>query len=246
MSGHSKWASIKHKKAATDAKRGKIFTKLVKEISVAAREGGGSVELNPRLRQAVLSAKSQNMPGDNIDRAIKKGTGELPGVIYSELTYEGYAAGGVAVYVEIMTDNKNRTAAEVRKIFSKRGGALGETGCVGWMFHRKGFIAITKDKIDEDSLMNIVLDAGAEDLKADGEIFEVYSALDNFEQVKKALQDKNIEWKECEVAMIPSITVPVTDSNVAKQVLALMEELEDHDDVQKVFANFDIDERLME
>ncbi|MBU0650430.1 YebC/PmpR family DNA-binding transcriptional regulator [bacterium] len=245
MSGHSKWASIKHKKAAVDAKRGQIFTKLVKEISVAAREGGGDPAMNARLRTAVQAAKDSNMPLDNIERAIKKGTGELPGVTYSEITYEGYGPGGVAIIFDVMTDNKNRTASEIRKVFSKRNGALGETGCVGWMFAKKGVITVPKEAVEEDKLMDLALNAGAEDMKLDGEIYEIVTAIPDFENVKKVLKESEINWEDAELNYVPSNLIKITEEPIAKQVLALMEELEDHDDVQKVAANFDIDEELM-
>jgi YebC/PmpR family DNA-binding regulatory protein len=241
MSGHSKWASIKHKKGALDAKRGKIFTKLIKEISVAARLGGGDPDGNPRLRTAILAAKAENMPKDNIDRAIKKGTGELEGVSYEETNYEGYGPGGVAVILNILTDNKNRTVAEIRSIFSKNGGNLGEAGCVGWMFHRKGQILVDLKSVDEDKLMTIVLDAGAEDMKTGEGEFEVITTPENFEKVKKAIDDNKIPTTFAEVTMVPQSHIKLT-AQKAQQMLHLMEVLEDHDDVQKVYANFDIPE----
>ncbi len=245
MSGHSKWSTIKHKKAATDAKRGKIFTKLAKEITVAAREGGGNMDMNARLRTAVQTARDNNMPGDNIDRAIKKGTGELPGLTYVECVYEGYGPGGVAIFAEIMTDNKNRTAAELRKVFSKRGASIGESGCVAWMFTRKGFLSIPKENADEETLMDLVLEAGAEDIQDDGDFWEVYTSVEDFENVKNAIKEKDIKWEVCDVNMIPNNTIKITDEPVARQILLLMEELEDHDDVQKVSSNFDIDDELI-
>ena len=244
MSGHSKWSTIKHKKAAADAKRGKIFTKVVKEITVAAREGGGDPEMNPRLRLAMQTAKDNNMPQDNIERAVKKGTGELPGVIYTGLTYEGYGPGGIAIMVDILTDNKNRTAAEVRKLFSKRNASLGESGCVAWMFSKKGMITIEKTKIEEEALMEIVLEAGAEDIKTEDEVYEIFSDVKDLENIKNVLKEKNIDWEVAEITMIPSSLIKVEDSATAKQILHLMDELEDHDDVQKVYANFDIDDRF--
>jgi len=241
MSGHSKWASIKHKKGALDAKRGKIFTKLIKEISVAARLGGGDPDGNPRLRTAILAAKADNMPKDNIDRAIKKGTGELEGVNYEEVIYEGYGTAGVAVILSVLTDNKNRTVAEIRSIFGKNGGNLGEAGCVGWMFHKKGQILVDLKTVDEDKLMAIVLDAGAEDMQTGEGEFEVITTPENFEKVKKAIDDNKIPATFAEVTMVPQSYIKLTGQK-AQQMLHLMEVLEDHDDVQKVYANFDIPE----
>lgn len=241
MSGHSKWASIKHKKGALDAKRGKIFTKLIKEISVAARLGGGDPDGNPRLRTAILAAKADNMPKDNIDRAIKKGTGELEGVNYEEVIYEGYGTAGVAVILSVLTDNKNRTVAEIRSIFGKNGGSLGEAGCVGWMFHKKGQILVDLKTVDEDKLMTIVLDAGAEDMQTGEGEFEVITTPENFEKVKKAIDDNKIPTTFAEVTMVPQSYIKLTGQK-AQQMLHLMEVLEDHDDVQKVYANFDIPE----
>lgn len=245
MSGHSKWSSIKHKKAATDSKRGKLFGKIIKEITVAARMGGGDQSANPRLRTAVLSAKSANMPSDNIDRAIKKGTGELPGVSYEEIVYEGYGPGGVAILIEAMTDNKNRTVSEIRALLGKHGGSMGETGCVGWMFHKKGLLAIPKEQIDEAELMEIVLDAGAEDLATAGDVYEVLSSWEDFEAVRSAIEEKKLTTAMAELTMIPQSTIKLDEAK-AKQVLKLMELLEDHDDVQKVHANFDIADEVME
>jgi len=246
MSGHSKWSTIKRKKGALDAKRGKIFTKLIKEITLAAKLGGGDIEGNARLRQAVLAAKEENMPKDNIERAIKKGTGGGEGAAnYEEVTYEGYGPAGVAVMVEVMTDNKNRTVAEIRHIFSKYGGNLGENGCVSWIFSKKGSIVVDKKSIDEDSLMEIVLEAGAEDVKSDGSEFEIITDPLSFENVKKALDIKKIKYLEARIGMIPSNTVKV-EAGKAEQMLKMMEKLEDNDDVQNVYANFDIDEDVME
>jgi YebC/PmpR family DNA-binding regulatory protein len=244
MSGHSKWASIKHKKAATDAKRGAAFTKIIKEITTAAREGGGNVEVNPRLRTAVQRAKFINMPMNNVDNAIKKGTGELPGVTYESGILEGYAPGGVAVLVETLTDNKNRTVAEVRSILNKKNGSLAGAGSTAWMFTKKGFIVIPRDKAKEDELMDIVLEAGAEDLSTEPENYEVTTEAQNLETVKTALEGKGIEFLSAEVTMIPNSTVKV-QGNEAGQVLALMEALEDHEDVQAVYANFDISDEEM-
>jgi len=246
MSGHSKWSTIKRKKGAIDAKRGKIFTKIIKEITLAARLGGGDIEGNARLRQAVLAAKEENMPKDNIERAIKKGIGGGEGAAnYEELTYEGYGPGGVAILVEIMTDNKNRTVAEIRHILSKHGGNLGENGCVAWMFNKKGSIVIDKKAIDEDALMELTLDAGAEDVKSEDEEYEVITTPAAFEAVKKELDDKGIKHLEARIGMIPSTTVKL-EANKAEQMLKMMEKLEDNDDVQNVYANFDIDKDVME
>jgi YebC/PmpR family DNA-binding regulatory protein len=245
MSGHSKWHSIKHKKAAADSKRGKVFTKLIKEMSVAARIGGGDPDSNPRLRTAVAAAKAVNMPLDNIKRAIMKGTGELPGQSYEAVTYEGYGPGGAAVMVETLTDNKNRTVAEIRHLFSKHGGNLAETGAVQWMFDRKGYIVVDKAKADEDKLMEIVLDAGAEDLRSEDSTFAVYTAFESFEGVKNALQEAGVEPDSAELTMVPQNGVHL-EGKKAEQMLKLMESLEDHDDVQNVYANFDIDEAEME
>ena len=246
MSGHSKWSTIKRKKGAIDAKRGKAFTKIIKEITLAARLGGGDVEGNSRLRQAIMAAKEENMPKDNIERAIKKGLGSGEGAAnYEEITYEGYGPGGVAVLVEIMTDNKNRTVAEIRHILSKHGGNLGENGCVAWIFNKKGAIVIDKKIIDEDALMELALDAGAEDVISDGNEFEVITDPSSFEKVKKVIDEKGIKHLEARIGMIPSNTVKL-EMNKAEQMLKLMEKLEDNDDVQNVYANFDIDDDVME
>jgi len=245
MSGHSKWSTIKHKKAAIDAKRGQKFTKIIKEITVAARLGGGDPGANPRLRTAILSGKAVNMPGDNIDRAIKKGTGELPGVSYEEFTYEGYGVGGVAVLVEVMTDNKNRTVAEIRTIFTKAGGALGESGCVSWMFHKQGLITVPASAIKEDALMEIILEAGAEDMTLDGETFEIKTTPQDLEKVRSAMAAKGVQIQSAEVTMIPSTTTNL-EEEAARKMLKLMDTLDDHDDVQKVYANFDISDEVME
>jgi YebC/PmpR family DNA-binding regulatory protein len=245
MSGHSKWATIKRKKGKLDAQRGRMFTKLIKEITVAARAGGGDAESNARLRTAVATAKAANMPADNIKKAIQKGTGELPGVAYEEVNYEGYGPGGVAVLIEVLTDNKNRTVAEIRHLFSKRGGNLGETGCVGWMFESKGLVHINKSSVDEDKLLDIVLEAGASDLATLSDVFEVTTPFEAFDRVKVAVEKAGISVSDAEVSMVPQTTVKL-DENKASSMLKLMEELEDHDDVQKVYANFDIDDELME
>lgn len=246
MSGHSKWHTIKHKKGALDAKRGKIFTKLIKEITVAARTGGsGDVDANARLRKAVNDAKAQNMPIDTITRAIKRGTGELEGVNYEEITYEGYGVGGVAVMVETMTDNRNRTVAELRHLFSKNGGNLGESGSVAWMFDKKGYIVVDKDAKAEDELFEIALEAGADDMQAEGDVFEIYTAPENFEPVHEAIKAAGVEPQAAEISMIPQNYTALEGAD-AKQMLKLYEALDDHDDVQKVYANFDIDESEME
>ncbi|UCE52828.1 MAG: YebC/PmpR family DNA-binding transcriptional regulator [Desulfobacterales bacterium] len=244
MSGHSKWSSIKHKKAATDAKRGKIFTKLIKEITVAARMGGGDAASNPRLRVAIAAAKSENMPKDNIDRAIKKGTGELEGVNYDESIYEGYGPGGAAVMVESLTDNKNRTVADIRNIFSKNGGSLGENGCVAWMFEKKGYIAIENKNVDEEVLMEAALDAGAEDIREDNSNYEVITAPEDFESVKAAIDKESIPYIVAEVTMLPQSTTNLVGKK-AEQMVRLMELLEDNDDVQKVYTNADIPDEIV-
>ena len=246
MSGHSKWSTIKRKKGALDAKRGRIFTRLIKEITVAARMGGGDPEGNPRLRSAVASAKSENMPKDNIERAIKKGTGELEGAVYEEISYEGYGPGGVAILVDCMTDNKNRTVADIRHAFSKSGGNLGETGCVSWMFEKKGSILVDKDTIGEEELMDKALEAGAEDVVEEDNAYQVMTAADDFEAVREALETGGVKFLEAEVSMIPQNVVDVTEEKIAKQILRLMESLEEHDDVQNVYSNFDIPDEIME
>jgi len=246
MSGHSKWHTIKHKKGAIDAKRGKIFTKLIKEITVAARTGGsGDVDSNARLRKAVNDAKAQNMPNDTIDRAIKRGTGELEGVNYDEITYEGYGPNGVAIMVETMTDNRNRTVAELRHLFSKNGGNLGEAGSVAWMFDKKGYIVVDKGAKSEDELFDIAIEAGADDMQQDGDVFEILTAPDNFETVSDAIKKAGVQPQAAEVSMIPQNYIHL-EGNDAKQMLKLYEALDDNDDVQKVYANFDIDESEME
>ncbi len=242
MSGHSKWHSIKYKKAAQDAKRGKIFTKIIRELAVAARTGGGDPDANPRLRKAIADAKAVNMPSDNIKRAIKKGTGELEGTSYEEISYEGYGPGGVAIYVEALTDNKNRTVSELRHIFSKNGGNIGESGCGAWMFSRKGYVVVEKVKASEDELLDIALEAGAEDLKEDGSNYEIFTKPEDYESVVKALGENSIELAASNLGYIPQNYVKL-EGKQAHQLLRLMEELEDHDDVQNVWANFDIDEQ---
>ena len=246
MSGHSKWHTIKHKKGALDAKRGKIFTKLIKEITVAARTGGsGDVDSNARLRKAVTDAKGQNMPNDTIDRAIKRGTGELDGAQYDEVLYEGYGPNGVAVMVEAMTDNRNRTVAEIRHIFSKNGGNMGESGSVGWMFDKKGYIVVDKAAKSEEELFDIAIEAGADDMQDDGDAFEILTAPENFEAVNEAIKGAGIEAQAAEISMIPQNYVKL-EGQQAKQMLKLYDALDDNDDVQKVYANFDIDESEME
>lgn len=241
MSGHSKWATIKHKKAATDAKRGAKFTRLIKEITIAARNGGGDADSNPRLRTAVLAAKAENMPADNIKRAIQRGTGELPGVIYEELTLEGYGPGGAAMLLQVTTDNRNRTIAELRHLIAKGGGNLGEAGSVAWMFHKQGSISIAKEAIGEDDLLALVLDAGADDLKDDGGSWEVLTPPEAFEKVLEAVRAKPLEPENAELAMIPQNYVRV-EGKEAEQTIRLLEALEEHEDVQHVWSNFDVDE----
>ena len=245
MSGHSKWSTIKRKKGAADAKRGKIFTKIIKEITLAARLGGGDPDGNARLRTAILAAKMENMPKDNIERAIKKGTGEGGTVVYEEVTYEGYGPGGVAVFVEVMTDNRNRTVAEIRHIFSKHGGNLAENGAVSWIFAKKGSILIDKKTVDEDKLMEVALDAGAEDIREEENEFEVITSPGAFEAVRKALENAEIKYLEANVGMIPQNTIKL-DGDKAASMLKLMEKMEDNDDVQHVYANFDIPDAIME
>ena len=244
MSGHSKWASIKHKKAAVDAKRGKVFTKIIRELTISARQGGGDLSGNARLRKAVDDAKAANMPQDNIKRAIQKGTGELPGTSYEECVFEGYGPGGVAVLVEVVTDNRNRATAALRQIFSRRGGNLGEAGCVGWMFNKKGLITISKKKIQEEELMNVVIEAGAEDVKSDDEdVYEILTDPKDFEEVKGALGKLGLELAE--LTVLPQTYIKLEGKD-AEQMLALVEALEDNDDVQNVYANFDIAKDIME
>jgi YebC/PmpR family DNA-binding regulatory protein len=245
MSGHSKWSTIKRKKEKNDAQRGKIFTKLIKEITVAARQGGGDIEANNRLRAAVMAAKAENMPQANIDRAVARGTGDLEGVTYEEVTYEGYGPGGVAVMIEALTDNRNRTTPEIRHAFSKHGGNMGETGCVAWMFDQKGLISLGKEGVDEDELMMTALDAGAEDVRDEGETFDVITAPQQFETVRAKLQEIGVEPARSEISRIPQSSVSVEGKD-AEQLLRLIEILEDHDDVQNVYANFEIDDQVLE
>ena len=245
MSGHSKWATIKRSKAATDAKRGKAFTKVTKEIIQAAKNGGGNPDMNARLRTAILAAKAVNMPHDNIKRAIMKGTGELAGESYDEIIYEGYGPGGVAVMIEITTDNKNRSASEIRSIFSKRNGNLGEPGSVSWMFEKKGQIVIKKESISEDDLMTLALEAGAEDITTEESTYTVTTKAKDYEAVDTALKDK-VEPVSTEVTMIPKNVITVDNTKTAESLLKLLETLEDHDDVQNVYSNFDIPDEIME
>lgn len=245
MSGHNKWSTIKHKKGAADAKRGKLFTKLIKEITTAARIGGGDPGGNPRLRKAVDEAKANNMPSDNIDRAIKKGTGELEGVVYDEVTYEGYGPEGVAVLLEVMTDNKNRTVAEIRHLFSKYNGSLGENGCVAWMFDSLGLIAVSKESATEEQLFEVALEAGADDIKDEGEIFEIHTSVEAFEGVLSAIKEAGIETESAELTRLPQTTVKL-DGKTAETMLKLYGNLEDHEDVQNIYANFDIPDEIME
>jgi YebC/PmpR family DNA-binding regulatory protein len=241
MSGHSKWATIKHKKGAADARRGKIFTKIIKEITVAARISGGDPDSNPRLRTAIADAKAENMPADNIKRAIQKGTGELPGSVYEETVYEGYGPAGVAMMLEIATDNKNRTLSEIRHVFTKHGGNLGANGCVAWMFNKKGYVVVEKAKASEEQLLDLVTEAGADDLVDDGSNWEILAPPDKFQQVVERLKSAKIEPAAAEVSMIPQNHIKLTGKQ-ADQMLRLMDELEDHEDVQHVYANFDIEE----
>lgn len=247
MSGHNKWASIKHKKAVTDAKKGKAFTKIIREIVVATKEGGSIIENNARLRKAVEDAKEANMPQDNIKKAIQRGAGEIPGAIYEEMVYEGYGPAGVALIVEATTDNKNRTASEIRKMFSSHSGNLGETGCVGWMFDKKGFITVEKSAGDEDAVMTAALDAGAEDFESgpDSDEYEITTAAEDLEKIKNAFKEKNIAVASAEVTLIPQTYIKLSGDE-AKSMLKLMDALEEHDDVKNVYANFDISKEDME
>jgi YebC/PmpR family DNA-binding regulatory protein len=245
MSGHSKWSSIKHKKGAADAKRGKIFTKLIKEITTAARIGGGDPEANSRLRVAILQAKAENMPKDNIERAIKKGTGAIEGESYEEYTYEGYGPGGVAILIETLTDNKKRTTADIRHILTRLNGNLGEAGCVSWIFQKKGYISFDKKSADEEKIMELALDAGAEDVVDTDTEIEVMTNVSGFESVKKAFDSNGLKYIVSEISMIPQTSVKLDGKN-AETMLKLMEALEDSDDVQKVYANFDISAAEME
>jgi YebC/PmpR family DNA-binding regulatory protein len=244
MSGHSKWATIKRKKAITDGKRGKMFTQIIKEITIAARMGGGDQKSNPRLRLAIEKAKGANMPADNIKRGIQKGTGELPGVAYEDMTYEGYGPGGVALLIESVTDNKNRTVSEIRHMLERHSGKLGASNSVAWMFHRRGVIHVAGASSDEESLFGIILEAGADDMKTEDDVYEIITSPEKLETVKQALDARGIKIEDAEILRIPENTVKVLGKD-AEQVLKLMEALEDHDDVQHVFANFDIDEKVL-
>ncbi|MBP9560507.1 MAG: YebC/PmpR family DNA-binding transcriptional regulator [Syntrophorhabdaceae bacterium] len=245
MSGHSKWSSIKHKKGAADAKRGKIFTKLIKEITTAARLGGSNPESNARLRLAIAQAKAENMPKDNIERAIKKGVGAIEGESYEEYTYEGYGPGGVAILIEVLTDNKKRTTAEIRHILSRMNGNMGEAGCVSWIFNKKGYISFDKNNVNEDEIIELALEAGAEDVTSDDNVIEVITDIADFENVKKVFDSKGLQYIVSEISMIPQTSVKLEGKN-AETMLKLMEALEDSDDVQKVYANFDISSEEME
>lgn len=245
MSGHSKWHSIKHKKAKIDAARGKIFTKIIKEITVAARVGGGEPGMNPRLRVAVAAAKGANMPAKNIDNAIKKGTGEMPGVVYEDVVYEGYGPAGVAMYIEAVTDNKNRTVAEVRNYLNKYGGNLGENGSVAWMFERRGMIRVPIEKYSEEKLFELAIECGAEDMEIDDDAYVIFSSFEDFNNVRNELEAKEIEMESAELTMIPKNTVDL-EGKSAEQLFKLMTILDDHDDIQNVYANFEIDDEEME
>ena len=245
MAGHSKWAQIKRKKAVVDAKRGQVFTKIIKEITVAARLGGGDEESNPRLRQAVIAAKGANMPADNIKRAIQKGTGELPGVCYEEALFEGYGSGGVAIMVEVTTDNRKRTVAELRHLITKHGGKLGESGCVAWMFERKGVITLDKNGTDEEALLDVIVNGGGDDFSDEGDVYIVHSAPEDLPSVTESVEDGGFNVRSSEVLQMPTNSVAV-EGETARKTLQLMEALDDHDDVQRVSANFDIDDEKLE
>jgi YebC/PmpR family DNA-binding regulatory protein len=244
VSGHSKWATIRRKKEKVDAARGRVFTRLIRELTVSARQGGGDENSNARLRSAILSAKSANMPAENIERAIKRGTGELPGVTYEQVSYECYGPGGVALLIEVMTDNRNRTVSEIRRMLTKRNGSMGESGSVNWMFERKGTIIIPREKVDEDQLMMNALDAGADDMIADEDQFTIYTASEKLDSVRDALA-ANYQIQSAEVGMIPQSTIKVEGSD-ATLLLNLLEDLEEHDDIQHVYSNFEVDDELLE
>ncbi|MFH1458649.1 MAG: YebC/PmpR family DNA-binding transcriptional regulator [Candidatus Omnitrophota bacterium] len=245
MSGHSKWKTNKGKKNAADAKKGALYTKIIREITMVAREGGGNPDTNSRLRAVIAKAKEANMPSDNVKMAIKRGTGELPGVVYENVVYEAYGPGGVAILIEALTDNKNRTTAELRNIMSKKNGNMAGAGSVSWMFTKKGYMLVEKSLAQEEALMTIALDAGAEDFKSDEKNYEIFTSAQDFENVKQILQDKGIKYQDAEITMIPSSTIKLT-GNDAKQLLSLVEALEDHEDVQQVYANFDIPDEILE
>ncbi len=245
MSGHSHWAGIKHKKAANDAKRGRVWSKIARMIIVAAKSGGGDPGQNLALRYAIDKGKAANMPKDTIEKAIKKGTGELGAISYDDVLYEGYGQNGVAIMVDGLTDNRNRTAPEIKKIFEKRGGSLGASGCVNWMFHKKGFITVATSAIDENELMEIALSEGADDMQTTGDVYELTCEPDAYEQLKKALQEKEIPTEIAEISMVPQSMITIDDVNTAKKILRLMDELEDHDDIQNVYANFDIPDEIV-
>lgn len=246
MSGHSKWSTIKHKKGKLDAKRGKLFTKIIRELTTSAREGRGDPDGNPRLRSAIQAAKAANMPSDTMNKAIQRGTGELPGVAYEEVTYEGYGPGGVAVMLQVLTDNRNRTTAEVRHLFTKHGGHLGETGCVGFLFKKQGYIILPRSAVDEDRVMEAALEVGAEDfLSDDPELYEIYTAPEDLHKVKTSLEARGFQVEQAKVEMVPTTQVRLEDKR-AEQMVRLMDAFEDHDDVQNVWANFDIDTKLLE
>ena len=245
MSGHSKWSSIKHKKAANDSKRGKLFSKLIKEITVAVRASGADPEMNPRLRTAIATAKSNNVPNDNIEKAILRGTGELEGVDYEEITYEGYGPGGIALMIEVLTDNRNRAVAEVRHALTKHGGSIGERGCVSWMFEKRGLIAVDQENTDEDELFMVAADAGADDITPLGNTIEIITPFDAFDSVRTAVEEAGIQVEVAEISMIPQNMVEL-EVKEAEKVIRLMEALEDSDDVQKVYANFDIPDEILE
>ena len=245
MSGHSKWKTNKGKKMVADAKRGATFTRLIKELTIIAREGGGNPDTNPKLRAVIQKAREANMPSDNVKMAIKRGTGEIPGVIFEEVTYEAYGTGGVAILIETITDNKNRTTAEIRNIMSKKGGNMAGAGSVNWMFTKKGYFLIEKNQAKEDELMTIALDAGAEDFKSDEKNYEIFTAPQDFEKVKQVIESKGIKALDAELTMVPSSTIKLA-GNEAKQLLNMIEALEEHDDVQQVYANFDIPDEIMD
>ena len=245
MSGHSKWATIKHKKGAADAARGRVFSKLTREITVAAKAGGGDSDSNPRLRAVILKAKEANMPSDNITRAVKKGTGELPGVSYEETTYEAYGPGGVAILIEVLTDNKNRTAAEIRSVITKKGGSMAGAGSVSYLFNKKGYITVPKSAVDEEKLFTLATDAGAEDFNAESEEYEITVPTASFEAVKRALEQNKIKPSVCEVTSLPNNTIPISGEKDASAVVGLVEALEEHDDVQNVYSNFDISDEIL-